>query len=121
MASILLVEDDADTREAVSRFIRNAGHEVRGVVSGRDALAALLGDSPDLVVLDMHLPEMSGLVFLDVIRSYLRWSKLPVIVLTAFPIDDYINRLHKLGVTRIFSKADYHLSDLLKAIEESCS
>lgn len=118
MASVLLVEDDPDTSEAVGRYLRNGGHELRTAMSGRDALAALLASTPDVVVLDVRLPEMDGVMFLEIIRSYLRWKNLPVIVLTAYPQGPHIQRLNELGIVRIFVKADYQLSDLLGTVNE---
>jgi len=118
MAAVLLVEDDPDTLDAVSRYLQRGGHVVRRAMSGRDALAALLNKTPDIVVLDVRLPEMDGVTFLDIIRSYLRWNRLPVILLTAYHTGSHMDRAQELGVKRIFLKANYELSDLLAAVNE---
>ena len=118
VAAVLVVEDDPDTCEAVSRYLQRGGHVVRRAASGRDALAALLNKTPDVVVLDVRLPEMDGVTFLDIIRSYLRWNRLPVILLTAYDTGAHIDRAQELGIRRIFLKANYELSDLLKTVNE---
>lgn len=118
MAAVLVVEDDPDTCEAVSRYLQRGGHVVRRAASGRDALAALLNKTPDVVVLDVRLPEMDGVTFLDIIRSYLRWHRLPVILLTAYDTGDHIDRAQELGVKRIFLKANYEMADLLLAVNQ---
>jgi CheY-like chemotaxis protein len=118
VAAVLVVEDDPDTCEAVSRYLQRGGHVVRRAASGRDALAALLNKTPDVVVLDVRLPEMDGVTFLDIIRSYLRWHRLPVILLTAYDTGDHIDRSQELGVKRIFLKANYEMADLLLAVNQ---
>ena len=121
MASVLLVEDDADTSDAVSRFLQNAGHEVHCAVTGREALSSLLVSTPDVIVLDVRLPEMDGVAFLDVARSYYRWSQLPVVLVTAYASGPHIEKARELGVRHIFVKANYELNDLLTAVNEQAA
>ena len=117
MSDILLVDDDADGSEVVSRFLRKAGHQVTCVGNGREALHALSVEMPDAVVLDAMMPEMDGVSFLEVIRCYLRWQSLPVVLLTAYSEGPHIRRAAELGVRKIFLKADYDLAELLAHIE----
>jgi CheY-like chemotaxis protein len=118
VASVLFVDDDLDGCEAVVRYFNRAGHVTRCVPNGREALSALANQTPDVVILDLRMPEMDGLTFLEVIRCYLRWSFLPVILLTASKIEHAIARAEQLGVRRVFHKADFKLSDLLDAVNE---
>src|SRR3954467_9351151 len=101
MGSVLVVDDDNDARDAVSRALMKAGHGVRTAHSGREALIAVATTLPDAIVLDVRMPEMSGIEFLQVIRSYLRWSTLPVVLLTAYPDGISLERAHELGVKMI--------------------
>jgi CheY-like chemotaxis protein len=116
MGAILVVDDDADSREAVSRFLMKAGHTVRAARNGREALVAVATTAPDVIVLDVRMPEMNGLEFLGVIRSYLRWQSLPVILLTAYPEEIPLERAHELGVKMTFVKPNYRLNDLLECV-----
>jgi CheY-like chemotaxis protein len=116
MAVVLLVDDDADSSEAVLRFLRKSGHRVIYQPNGREALSALTSESPDVVVLDARMPEMDGTSFLEVIRCYLRWQTLPVIMLTAYAEGHHIRRAVELGVKRIFLKAECDLAELLAEI-----
>lgn len=120
MSNVLIVDDDIDAREAVARFIRKAGHRVRYAPNGREALAALTEENPDVVILDAVMPEMDGVSFLEVIRCYLRWQNLPVILLTAFAEGMHIRRAVELGVRKTFLKAHYDLDELLAHVE-ACS
>ena len=117
MSQVLVVDDDADTAEATAQFLRRAGHNVRSVPNGREALAALSELVPDVAVLDVRMPEMDGITFLEVMRCYLRWESVPVILITGYPDDPRLVRAHKLGVKRVFTKADYKLQELTEEID----
>jgi CheY-like chemotaxis protein len=117
MASILIVDDDLDGSEAVARMLRRSGHRAVCVPNGREALAMLTGALPDLVLLDVRMPEMDGITFLQVLRSYLRWQNLPVILLTAFAQGPHIGQAAKMNVTDVFCKGQYEFSDLLAAVD----
>ena len=117
MSRVLLIDDNDDTREAVGQFLRTHGHIVRTAPNGKEAMAALTSDTPDVVVLDYKMPEMDGISFLEVIRCYLRWQSLPVILVTAYPEGSHIRRAAELGVRKTFLKSEYDLNDLLGHIE----
>jgi two-component system KDP operon response regulator KdpE len=77
---ILLVDDDPTLRQTLAIGLRAEGHEVLLAADGRSALQAATEDQPDLMVLDLGLPDLSGV---DVLRELRRWSRLPVVVLSA--------------------------------------
>jgi CheY-like chemotaxis protein len=118
MASVLIVDDDADGRAIVESYLTKSGHSVRSVANGRAALIALAASVPDVVILDVMMPEMNGVEFVRVIRGYLRWSTLPVIVLTAYPNGSHIEALEQLGVKQVYTKADFQLADLAACVQK---
>ena len=80
-ARVLLVEDDATVREVVARYLEDAGYEVTQVVEGPSGVRSVQDRLPDVVVLDLMLPGLSGL---DVCRALRRiHDRLPIIMLTA--------------------------------------
>jgi len=81
---ILVVEDDEDTAEVVCTLLKDAGYEANAVDRGDDALHSIAGSLPDLVLLDIKLPDMNGL---DVLREVRSHSFLPMIVLSGFGTD----------------------------------
>jgi DNA-binding response OmpR family regulator len=117
MASVLVVDDDLDSRDAVMRFLKRAGHRVRCAGNGREALRVMGQDTPDVIILDAKMPEMDGVSFLEVIRCYLRWQGLPVLFVTAYPEGLHIRRGMELGVRKTFLKSKYELSELLAHVE----
>jgi len=118
MARVLVVDDDADGSEVVCRFLGKAGHDAVCVPNGREALTVLATAKPDVVVLDLLMPEMDGTSFLEVLRNYYRGALMPVIVLSAVSSGPYVQRALTLGVKRVFLKGDYDLSDLLDCVNE---
>ena len=79
-ARILVVEDEPSIREVVSLYLRRAGYDVTGVADGRVALEHLADQLPDLVVLDLMLPEVDGL---EITRWLRERGDTPIIMLTA--------------------------------------
>jgi DNA-binding response OmpR family regulator len=77
---ILVVDDDDNVAEVVTRYLQREGYEVETVGNGRIALERALADPPDLVVLDLMLPGMDGL---EVCRRLRALAPVPVIMLTA--------------------------------------
>jgi two-component system response regulator AtoC len=122
MAYVLVVDDDADSRDAVARYLTKRDHHVVCARNGREAIRALVDfPIPDAVVLDARMPEMDGVTFLEVIRCYLRWQSMPVFMLTAFAEGDHMHRASKLGVQKIFLKANFDMAELVQHIESSAA
>jgi len=82
--SILVIEDDEDTAEMVCTLLETAGYEAVSVGKGGTALDEIAMLSPDLVLLDIHLPDMNGLEILKKVRSH---SFLPMIVMSGYERD----------------------------------
>jgi two-component system, OmpR family, KDP operon response regulator KdpE len=77
---VLLVDDDDTLRQTLGIGLRAAGHEVLVAGDGRTALQSADEDRPDVIVLDLGLPDLSGF---DVLRRVRAWSTVPVVVLSA--------------------------------------
>jgi DNA-binding response OmpR family regulator len=79
-AHVLVVDDDSDVRSLVKELLARAGYRVSDAPDGRAALKALYDDRPDLVVLDVSMPELDGWATLERIREL---SDVPVVMLSA--------------------------------------
>jgi CheY-like chemotaxis protein len=119
MSRVLVVDDNTDSAEALCAYLRKAGHTVECQQDGRQALASVIHEMPDVVVLDLMMPEMDGPSFLEVVRSYLRLQALPVIILTALPESPMVERARHLKVNAILTKAKASMDDVLKAVEQA--
>jgi CheY-like chemotaxis protein len=77
---ILLVDDEANIRDSTARFLRAAGYDVNTAEHGFDALLQLKTMTPDLIISDLNMPQMSGFEFLSVVRR--RFPEIPVIAIS---------------------------------------
>jgi len=94
MPQVLLVEDDAAIRVALTRSLHDQGHAVSSTASGMTALTAAVAQKPDVVLLDLGLPDIDGADVLSMLRAV---SDVPVIVATARDDDAEVVRLLDLG------------------------
>ena len=83
MAKILVAEDEADIRELVSFMLRFAGHEVLAATNGEDAVLMAFREIPDLVLLDVRMPRMTGYDACRMIRANPDLRNVPVVFLSA--------------------------------------
>ena len=121
MAKVLVVDDDPDSAELLSKMLAQAGHRSSSAPNGKEALSSLLNDLPDVVLLDVFMPEMSGVELLEIIRSYLRLQNLPVVVVTAYPESAAVQRAKRLKVRHVLAKSKFTPEEMLKAVEEAAS
>ncbi len=83
MVTVLLAEDDADIRDLVTFKLRQQGYEVRAFEDGLSALASARDEMPDLALLDVTMPGMSGLDVCRELRADPATADVPIILLTA--------------------------------------
>jgi signal transduction histidine kinase/CheY-like chemotaxis protein len=81
--AVLVVEDDADLRAMVRRMLEQEGWAVAEAENGRVALDRVAENRPELIVLDLMMPEMDGFSFLEALRQNEAWRAIPVVVVTA--------------------------------------
>jgi CheY-like chemotaxis protein len=110
--TILLVEDDLDIRDVVQEVLEEQGHDVVPARTGRQALEFLAldtGPPPDIVILDLMMPIMTGWQVLETIRRTPELADIPVVVVTAATQD------RPLGA-QAFLRKPFDIGDLLETI-----
>jgi PAS domain S-box-containing protein len=115
---VLVVEDDPLTRQVLSRALQGEGCEVVEAEHGRAALDRLVEGVPDLVLLDLMMPEMNGFEFLEALREREAWRAIPVAVITAKELTDEERRRLNGGVERVVAKGGQGLEALTAAVRE---
>src|SRR5687767_13735110 len=81
--TIMVVEDGDLVRETLSRLLRREGFATVGACDGREALDLLEHEHPDVILLDVNMPDMNGLDLLEALHAHPQWQALPVGMLTA--------------------------------------
>ena len=128
MSRVLVVEDDRDLNNAYSIILRHEGHEVVEAFDGREALKKIKDFQPDLILLDLLMPVMGGLEFLQ------RWHKrgeldnTKILIFTNMENSPEVAEAYKLGAHRCIIKSwtaphnlSHVISDTLKSKESARS
>jgi len=101
---ILVIEDESDIAALVAYQLTHAGYQVRTASTGQEAMRAIDADPPDLIVLDIMLPEISGTELLQTLRSRKETERTPVILLTALREEEDRVKGFELGADDYISK-----------------
>jgi len=114
---ILLVEDDDALANVYLMRLQAEGFDVRRVANGEEALAAALSYKPDLVLLDVMMPKVSGFDVLDILRNTPETANLKVIMLTALSQESDKQRAEGLGVDDYLVKSQVVIADVIDRIK----
>jgi signal transduction histidine kinase/CheY-like chemotaxis protein len=114
--TVLVVEDDDDTREMMVRTLANDGWTTHEAANGRVALERVRQAVPDLILLDLMMPEMDGFEFISHLRENEAWAAIPVVVLTAKDITPEDHLRLQGNVRKVFRKASFSRDELIEEI-----
>jgi len=116
--SVLIVDDDASIRLLLMTFLRRSGFQLRQARNGREALAEMRAGHPDVVVMDLTMPDVSGWEVLRVRAADPSLRDIPVIILTAMNRGQALVDVAGKGVSDVVGKP-FDLDILLTAINAS--
>ena len=120
MAKVLVVEDELMMRDLVVRKLAANGYDVKMAADGKEALGVWRAEAPDLVLLDLVMPEMDGFEVLKQIRADKSpgLANTPVIVLSNLWSNEDILKAQNLKIQGYLVKAYYTPEDILQKINE---
>ena len=118
MAKLLLVEDDNNLREIYSARLSAEGYEIVTAADGEEALAVAVKERPDLIVLDVMMPKISGFGVLDILRSTPEARDAKIMMMTALSQDSDRERGKQLGVDKYIVKSQVTLEDVVDNVAE---
>ncbi|MES2966523.1 MAG: response regulator [Patescibacteria group bacterium] len=119
--TIYLAEDDTFLASVIIQKLEMQGVIVAHFVNGEECLAAIEKTLPDLVLLDIHLPGLTGYQILDVLASKQITPQLPVIVISNSGQSIEIERIQKLGIRDYIIKANFAPDEVIAKIVEALS
>lgn len=119
MAKILIVEDDKDLNNAYCIILKSEGHEVVGAFDGKEALAAVESFSPDLILLDLLMPVMGGLEFLQKYDLINKHPEVKVLIFTNMENSPEVTKSYDLGAHRCIIKSWTAPHNLARVIEDT--
>lgn len=113
---ILIVEDDATTREMLRKMLEREGWQVVEAENGEAALGRVAERRPELILLDLMMPKMDGFEVIGALRSTAIWRTIPIVVLTAMDLNN-AERVRLNGyVEKVLQKGAYHHEELLRDV-----
>ncbi|MBT6691123.1 response regulator [Candidatus Parcubacteria bacterium] len=118
---ILIVEDDDFLLQMYVTKLELENFKVTGAINGVQGLKAAQRDKPDLMLLDLNLPEMDGFEVLERLKADDDTKDIPVLVLTNYAQKDNIDRCLELGAKDYLIKAHFVPSEVIKKIKDILS
>ena len=114
---ILIIEDDTFLQGLASRKLGVEGYEVETASNSKQAFDNLNKQIPDLILLDLLLPDVDGFEILKEIREDAKWKTVPIIVFSNLSEEGDITKAKALGVTEFMVKANFTLDELAEKIK----
>lgn len=104
MGQIIVIEDNEQSARMASKLLRRAGHEVLLAEDGETGLQAMLENHPDLVLVDLGLPDIDGQTVIALARQQPHLIEVPLIAFTAWPADRAIDMARSYGCDGVITK-----------------
>ncbi|BCX15290.1 MAG: hypothetical protein KatS3mg097_182 [Candidatus Parcubacteria bacterium] len=114
---IVLVEDDKFLRSVLERKLSENGFQVVSVINGNEALEKILIERPELILLDIILPQKSGFFILEKIKQDPQFKNVPVLVISNLSQAEDIEKAKNLGASEYLVKAKISLEDLVNKVK----
>ena len=114
---VLLVEDDDALANVYTTRLQAEGFDTKRVPNGEDALASTLEYHPDIILLDVMMPKVSGFDVLDILRNTPETANVKVIMLTALSQDSDRERAESLGVDDYLVKSQVVIADVIERVK----
>jgi len=113
---VLLVEDDDQQRERMLEWLGGPQWSVQEATNGREALDCLRQGKPDVILLDLMMPEMDGFAVVAALQKEAAWRDIPVVVITARDLDAKDRERLNSGVQTVLVKETFRAADLVERI-----
>ena len=103
---ILIVEDNSDAREIMNLLITKMGHQVIAAKNSDEAVAFAAAEGPDIIFMDMQLPDLDGVETTAMLKQNSKTSQIPVVALTAWMSELWQEKALEAGIVRYLIKPD---------------
>lgn len=117
---ILIVDDDLDVLKLIHLSLEIEGFQITDAIEARDAYAKINREKPDLIILDVMMPDLSGFEFVKILKENPATKDIPVVILSAKAQQADINHGKEIGVTAYITKpfSPIELAETVKKILE---
>lgn len=119
MKHILIIEDEPTLASAYKTLLEQAGYQVSSAHNGKDALDQSTKFEPDLILLDLRMPIMNGVEFLNSYKLKEKHPKVKVIVFSNYDMQEEIDEAYRLGADRYVLKAWASPKEILQIVKNT--
>ena len=124
MPTVMVVDDVDVMRDVLARLLKREGYQTLTAGSGHEALEVLEHSTnpgrepPDLILLDVKMPDIDGLDLLERLHEDVRWRNVPVIMLTAVSDTHSVHRAEQLGAKAYLVKAAFSVAEMMSHVKK---
>ncbi len=115
--NVLIIEDDRFLSSLIKARLEKDGFSTPQAFDGEEGIGALKKEKPDLIVLDLIMPKVSGFEVLEAISLDPQLNKIPVVILSNLAQDSDIEKAKSLGATEYFVKVRVSIDDLVNKVK----
>ncbi|MBI5020069.1 MAG: response regulator [Ignavibacteriales bacterium] len=113
---VLIIDDDKNASELIQVMLEAEGYEVISTMNGKDGVQLALSENPDLIILDLIMPDISGFNVAYQLKQQAKTRNTPIIILTSMEVDDDTREQMQGFISSIMSKSRFTKKDLLREI-----
>lgn len=119
MNKVLIVEDEPDIREAMSIALTESGFDVLQAANGLEGLKLAIAEEPDVILLDLIMPEMDGITTLQKLRAHPWGRNVKVLILTNMDDAKNIALTHEYNISDYVIKSHHSLKEIMSKVRET--
>jgi CheY-like chemotaxis protein len=114
---VLVVDDEPAAVDLITQLLQDEGYHVKGVYSGEEALGALAEEQPDIILLDLLMPDMDGFEVIERLKANQDWRDIPIVVVTAKDLTDTDWEFLRQSVDKIIRKSGLDRETLVGEVQ----
>src|SRR5262245_18313081 len=114
---VLIVDDNRDLRRNLAKFLQSRGYETSETASGHEAIRTAIATKPDLILLDLKLPDMKGIDAVQAIRNHPRTEHIPIIGCSAYSETEFREEALRAGMVYYLQKP-FSLARFMTVLEQ---
>ena len=115
---VLVVDDEPDAVNLITQLLEDEGYQIKGAYSGEEAFHALEDEVPDIILLDLLMPQMDGFDVIQRIKTNPDWSDIPIVVVTAKDLTDADWEFLRQRVDKIIRKTGLDKETLVREVQD---
>ena len=115
---VLVVDDEPDTVNLITQLLEDEGYQIKGAYSGEEAFHALEDEVPDIILLDLLMPQVDGFDVIQRIKTNPDWSDIPIVVVTAKDLTDADWEFLRQRVDKIIRKTGLDRETLVREVQD---